>query len=303
MALSHGASMRASSPTGTSVLDGLRHRYVEVAGIGTHYVVAGQGPPVVLIHGLGSSLATWQRTIPPLAERYTVYALDMPGHGDSEKPDIEYSLDAGIDYLDAFLDAMDVPRAALVGNSMGGLLSLGFALERPERVTRLALVDAAGLGRELAFLLRLASLPVVGEIMRRSSVFGYARALMRHASTEGKVTRRVLVDAFRGARIAPEASRAELNALRNGASFRGVRPDYILLDRLPELAMPLLIVWGAQDKVLPVAHAYAAARRRPSAQTVVLDRCGHWPQLEQADEFNRILQAYLAEDDTTGPLA
>ena len=295
--------MRASSPTGTSVLDGLRHRYVEVAGIGTHYVVAGQGPPVVLIHGLGSSSATWQRTIEPLADRHTVYALDMPGHGDSEKPDIQYSLAAGVDYLDAFLDAMDVPRAALVGNSMGGLLSLGFALERPARVARLALVDAAGLGRELALLLRLASLPVVGELMRRGSVFGYARALMREASYEGGVTWSVLANALRGARIAPEASRAELNTLRHGANFRGVRPDYILLDRLPELAMPLLIVWGAQDKVLPVAHAYAAARRKPSAQTVVLDGCGHWPQLEQAEEFNRILRAFLAEGGAKGSLA
>ena len=295
--------MKASSPTGTSVLDGLRHRYIEVAGIGTHYVVAGQGPPVVLVHGLGSSAATWQRTIEPLAERHTVYALDMPGHGDSEKPEVQYSLEAGIAYLADFLDALDVPRAALVGNSMGGLLSLGMALERPERVTRLALVDAAGLGRELAIALRLASLPVVGELMRRGSVFGYARALMREASSEGRITWSVMVDAFRGARIAPEASRAELNALRNGVNFRGVRPDYILLDRLPELQAPLLIIWGAQDKVFPVAHAYTAAEKHPSAQVEVLDRCGHWPQLEQAEEFNRILEAYLAEDEPKGPPA
>ena len=295
--------MKASSPTGTSVLDGLRHRYIEVAGIGTHYVVAGQGPPVVLVHGLGSSAATWQRTIEPLAERHTVYALDMPGHGDSEKPEVQYSLEAGIAYLSDFLDALDVPRAALVGNSMGGLLSLGMALERPERVTRLALVDAAGLGRELAIALRLASLPVVGELMRRGSVFGYARALMREASSEGRITWSVMVDAFRGARIAPEASRAELNALRNGVNFRGVRPDYILLDRLPELQAPLLIIWGAQDKVFPVAHAYTAAVKHPSAQVEVLDRCGHWPQLEQAEEFNRILETYLAEDEPKGPPA
>ena len=295
--------MKASSPTGTSVLDGLRHRYIDVAGIGTHFLVAGQGPPVVLVHGLGSSAATWQRTIEPLAERHTVYALDMPGHGDSEKPEVQYSLEAGIAYLDAFLDALNVPRTALVGNSMGGLLSLGMALEHPERVARLALVDAAGLGRELTLLLRLASLPVVGELMRRGSAFGYARALMREASSEGRMTWSVLVDAFRGARIAPEASRAELNALRNGVNFRGVRPDYILLDRLPELQPPLLIVWGAKDKVLPVAHAYAAAERHPAAQMVVLDRCGHWPQLEQAEAFNRVLEAYLAEDDPKGPPA
>ena len=139
--------------------------------------------------------------------------------------------------------------------------------------------------------------------MRRGSAFGFARALMREASSEGRMTWSVLVDAFRGARIAPEASRAELNALRNGVNFRGVRPDYILLDRLPELQPPLLIVWGAQDKVLPVAHAYAAAERHPAAQMVVLDRCGHWPQLEQAEAFNRVLEAYLAEDDPKGPPA
>ena len=255
--------MRASSPTGTSVSDGLRHRYIEVAGIGTHYVTAGEGPPVVLIHGLGSSAATWQRTIPSLADRHTVYALDMPGHGDSEKPEVQYSLEAGVAYLAAFLDALNIPRTALVGNSMGGLLSLGMALEHPERITRLALVDAAGLGRELAIALRLASLPVVGELMRRGSVFGFARALMREASYKGRISWSVVMDAFRGARIAPEASRAELNALRNGVNFRGVRPGYILLDRLPELQTPLLIVWGAQDKVLPVAHAYTGCREAP----------------------------------------
>ena len=86
-------------------------------------------------------------------------------------------------------------------------------------------------------------------------------------------------------------------------NFRGVRPGYVLLDRLPELQPPLLIVWGAQDKVMPVAHAYAAARRRPDAQVVVLDRCGHWPQLEQAEQFNRVLHAYLAEEYPEGPVA
>ena len=155
-----------------------QHRYIDVDGVRTHYVVAGQGPPVVFIHGLGASMVAWRENIVPLSERLSVYALDLAGHGDSEKPNVEYSISFGVRYMLHFLDALDLQQVALVGNSMGGTLALATALEHAERVNRLVLVDTASLGREVAFYLRVASLPMVGELFNRPW-FGINRKALR----------------------------------------------------------------------------------------------------------------------------
>ena len=271
----------------------MAHRYIEVSGIRTHYIAAGQGPPVVLLHGLGASVTTWSETIEPLAQRYAVYAMDIPGHGDSDKPDMDYTAEVGVSYLLNFLEALGLPQAALVGNSMGGFLALKTALEHPDRVSRLALVDSAGLGRELALFLRVASLPLLGELMDWQRSVG-TRTIVRQVFAQRGYASPGLVEELSRTRSAPGAHRAELSALRDGVDLGGFRRRHILLERLPELRQPLLVVWGAQDRIIPVAHAYAAAQRLPSARLVVYQECGHWPQMERAEEFNRELAAFLA---------
>jgi 4,5:9,10-diseco-3-hydroxy-5,9,17-trioxoandrosta-1(10),2-diene-4-oate hydrolase len=271
-----------------------RHHDVTVEGLRIHYVVAGQGPPVVLVHGLGVSLATWGENLGPLSQRYTVYALDIPGHGDSDKtPPGGYTLEAGVRWFVGFLDALSLSQAALVGNSLGGLLALKTALDRPERVTRLVLVDAAGLGREVAIFLRLASLPLMGTLLEQP-VFGGVRDLLRRIVYNGRAISPELVRELERVRSSPGARQAELHIVRHGVNLRGVRRHAQLLQRLPELRPPVLLVWGLQDPIFPVNHAYAAFRALPRARLVVYPECGHWPQIERAEEFNRVVAEFLA---------
>ena len=126
---------------------------------------AGEGPAVLLLHGLGSSLDTWRRNVQPLADAgYRVLAPDLPGHGDSDKPvSLDYDPLAAVDFTSRLLDALGVQKASLVGNSAGGLVVTMFALEHPERTGRLALVAPGGLGRQISWFLRLMSVPAIGE--------------------------------------------------------------------------------------------------------------------------------------------
>jgi pimeloyl-ACP methyl ester carboxylesterase len=268
------------------------HKYVDVDGIRAHYVVAGDGSPVVLLHGLGASVVAWRDNIAPLAGRFTVYAVDIPGHGDSAKPRMAYTLDQGVDFLTSFLDAVGVPAAAFVGNSMGGLIALRTAMERPERASHLVLVDSAGLGREVSPFLRLMSAPLLGEVLERSSAKG-TEAMLRVVFSQRDFITPELVDELTRTRASPGAKRAVLRMLRHGVGFRGVRPTVRFEDQLPGLSVPVLVVWGEKDRVFPVAQAIGAARASPSVRLAVFPGCGHWPQMERAAEFNDLLLDFL----------
>lgn len=272
-----------------------QHRYIDVDGVRTHYVVAGQGPPVVFIHGLGASVVAWRENIVPLSERLSVYALDLAGHGDSEKPNVEYTIPFGVRYMLHFLDALGLQQAALVGNSMGGTLALATALQHAERVNRLVLVDTSSLGREVAFYLRAASLPMVGELFNRPW-FGINRKTLHAVFNDMQFITKDLQEELKRVRELSGARQAELKIVREGMNMLGMRPQATFLDRLPELQMPLMLVWGARDSVIPVTHAYAAAERLPSARLVVYEDCGHWPQMERAADFNRELTDFLTVD-------
>ncbi len=271
------------------------HGYVDVDGIRAHYVVAGNGPPVVLLHGLGASVVAWRDNIMPLAARFTVYAVDIPGHGDSAKPSMAYTLDEGVDFVTGFLDAMGLETAALVGNSMGGLIALRAALEHSDRVSHLVLVDTAGLGREVSLFLRLMSVPLLGEVLERSSAKG-AEAMLRVVFSGRDLITPELTDELTRVRTSPGAKRAVLRMLRHGVGFRGVRPHVRFEDRLAGLSAPVLVVWGEEDRVFPVTQAVDAARDAPSVRLAVIPGCGHWPQMERAEEFNNLLLDFLERE-------
>ena len=127
------------------------HQYVNLGSTGSvHYIKAGQGPPLVLLHGLGASLVAWHNNVSALASRYTVYAPDLPGHGDTAKPDVPYGLDVGVEFLPEFLDALGLDRnITLMGNSAGGMVAVASVLRQPDRFKAMVLISPVGLGREL----------------------------------------------------------------------------------------------------------------------------------------------------------
>lgn len=272
---------------------GLEHRYVTVQGVRTHYLVAGDGPAVILLHGVGSSVVTWRENLQPLARHFRVYAVDLPGHGDSEKPRMDYSLAAASRFMVGLQDALGLQHAHLVGQSLGGLIVLRFALDHPERVGRVVTVGTAGLGRDLAWVIRWVSVPLVGEIIVHPTASRMKHLLKRVMHRDGAGDQELLNEVYR-ARVSPGAERALIRIVRWGVTPFGLRRRALVLPELPRLKPPLLLIWGANDSISPVHHGYHARTALPTARLEVFEDCGHWVQMERADEFNELVEAFLA---------
>jgi pimeloyl-ACP methyl ester carboxylesterase len=272
---------------------------VEIDGLPIRYLAAGEGPPLVLLHGAGDNALDWRWAIPDLARDHVVYAPDLPGSGGSAKPEAGgYSPASFERFVGSFLDALGVERAAVVGNSAGGLAGLRFALSEPERVTALGLVAAAGLGRKVSPALRSLSLPGYGRMAvawgaRRPGAA--QRALGRSAllfARPRRVPREWLKEQYRLARL-PGFLKAQLATVRGQVGIRGQRE--VLSERLPGLRTPTLVVWGERDRVLPASQAREASARLPNGSLELMPDCGHLPQVEHPDRFAAILGRFLGE--------
>ncbi|MBI4310360.1 MAG: alpha/beta fold hydrolase [Chloroflexi bacterium] len=262
---------------------------IDLPGLGrTRYGAAGSGPPVVLLHGLGATHVIWRPNAGPLAEQYAVYAPDFPGHGGSRTPGVRYSLAAGVRFVVTFMDALGLRRAVLVGSSMGGLVALAVAARHPEMVAGLALASPAGLGRDVSLAMRLAALPVAGPLLARlapstgegflPSLFYRPEAIDPHMVAE--------INAMASA---PGIQDTALAVLRSSVGLGGLRRDVVQLQALKQATCPVLIVWGKEDRILPVTHAFRAQAAQPLAEVHVLPECGHLPNVEKAQEFNQMV--------------
>jgi pimeloyl-ACP methyl ester carboxylesterase len=267
-------------------------RYETIAGYRTHYVVAGSGPPLVLVHGVGGSLVSYQRNIAELATVARVYALDLPGHGHSPAPESEYRAEDGAAFVRAFIQEVCGEPAALVGLSAGGLMCALAAAEQPELVTRLVLVSSAGFGRRVSWPLRMLTLPLVGRFIETPTPRQVRAALERQVYDPATITPE-LVEAVYDVWRQPGNRRAFLRSLRSNLTLLGVRRWRRHLRTASKLAVPVLIVWGKNDRTIPVRYAYRAVKRVAGARLHVFDRCGHMPPFERAAEFNRLVAEFL----------
>ena len=267
-------------------------RWITVDGIKTHYRVAGAGRPLLLVHGLGASVATWRDNIDPLSTRFRVYAVDLPGHGDSDKPDIDYAPEAMVDYVVRLIEGLGIRRPAIVGNSVGGALGLMTALRHPDLLSGLVLVDSGSLGKEVSTYVRLVSLPLLGEFLESSRVGG-TRFMLHSVFHDPRFATQELVEELYRSRRMPGAKEAVVRVIRNTVNLMGVRSRYVLLGDLARLTVPTIVVWGAQDQIFPVSHAHQASRSAPGLGLQVFDRCGHWPHMEKASEFNALVLEFL----------
>ena len=253
--------------------------YAEIGGVKVGGQIVGSGPPVLLLHGWGGSQAEWQSNLEALARHFKVYAPNLHQHGLSE-PTFEQNLESGRRLFLAFLDAEGLEKVNLVGQSMGGLLALDFALSYPDRVGKLVLVDSAGLGREIHWGLRLVTLPLLGEVV---CDFLWPR-LRRH-----------LVGRFH---ITPGAGPGQgslARLLRMGVGLKGQKLWPGVAERLPTLRMPTLIMWGERDPLFPISQAYAAHRAIPGSKLHIFPHCGHTPAVENPSEFDEKLLEFLRE--------
>jgi pimeloyl-ACP methyl ester carboxylesterase len=267
----------------------------EVDGLTLHYVVAGRGPAVVLLHGLGGFALSWRHTIDALASRATVFAVDLPGFGRSAKPRTEYRLGYFARALHAFLDSMGIAQASLVGHSLGGSVAVTYALTHPARVERVALVAALvpGFTFRMSWAYRLVALPVVGEALGlcgRAAVYKAAIARCFHVPRPREVD--FLVEHDYAQRTGTEARAAWLATARHiRADFIDHRADY--RRAIATLDLPMLLVHGRQDPAVSRQHATEAAAGFPRASLRWVDSCGHFPHLEHTQAVNGWLAEFL----------
>jgi pimeloyl-ACP methyl ester carboxylesterase len=270
---------------------------LEIDGLPTRYLSAGEGPPLVLLHGAGDNALDWRWVIPDLAAAHRVYAPDLPGSPDSARPAADYSPAFFERFAAGFLDALEIGPATFVGNSFGGLIALRLALAEPTRVTALVLVDSAGLGRAVNPAFTSVNVPGLGEAaipFWRTPVGAYQRAWGRtallFAHPPGTVPREWLAEQCRLAR-APGYLEAHLTVLRALVSPLGQRE--VLVERLPSLKIPTLVVWGARDRVFPESQARDALAHLPEGSLAVIPDCGHMPHVECPDRFLAALSEFL----------
>jgi pyruvate dehydrogenase E2 component (dihydrolipoamide acetyltransferase) len=267
----------------------------DLDGLQLHYVEQGRGPATVLIHGLGGFAESWRHNIPELARHGRVIALDLPGSGRSGKPRRAYTLEFLANALDRLLQALGVDRVHLVGHSLGGAVAARYALDRPGRVERLALLGAAVPGFDLrpSWVYRMLSLPGVGEILSKLVTRGVCTtALARCFDRPDPDEIRFFVDHEFGARSCSEGRAAYLSLLRSVTQDFTVGADPYRA-ALSGLGRGVLVVHGLQDRVIPLAHARQVAEGLGVAQPRWLDRCGHFPQIEHASSVNACLTAFL----------
>jgi pimeloyl-ACP methyl ester carboxylesterase len=270
---------------------------VEIDGMPIRYLAGGEGPSLVLLHGAGDNALDWQWVMPTLAATHRVYAPDLPGSPDSARPAADYSPAFFERFVAAFVDALDIGRATFVGNSLGGLIALRLALSEPERAGALVLVDSAGLGRAVNPAFTSVNVPGLGEAALpfwRTPVGAYQRAWGRtallFAHPPGSVPREWVAEQCRLA-LSPGYLEAHLAVLRTQVGFGGQRE--VLVDQLPLLEIPTLVVWGAGDRVFPECQARVAAARLQEGSLAVVPDCGHMPHVECPDRFLAALDDFL----------
>jgi pyruvate dehydrogenase E2 component (dihydrolipoamide acetyltransferase) len=268
-----------------------RTEVVELAD-GTKIAALMAGPPdavesIVFLHGLGGAQSTWASVLGAFAETYRIVAVDLPGHGASDKPSpdaTDYSIAAIAAKIGELLEKLERAPAVLIGHSLGGAAALQLALDRPKLVRALALVNSAALGSEIngELLDRVESEPSRDEARLLLELFFQDR---RFVLDRG-------IDEMYAARNAPGANDAVKAIAGNAFTRRG--QNLVLTDRLGELEVPLLIIWGELDRVIPSRHSVAAAAAQPTAWLEIMEGVGHVPQVEAAPAFATIVNRWLA---------
>ena len=264
---------------------GRRVRYADLG--------AGEGPPILLVHGLSGNWQNWLENLPRLARERRVVALDLPGFGRSEDPRDEITMPGYGRAVNELADRLELGEVVLVGNSMGGFVAAETAIQFPERVERLVLVSAAG---------------ITSSSLRREPVMVWGRAAMM-AGARGAAEKRMAIVRPRirhlvystimrhPSLIAPEML-WEMSEGAGRPAFRGALEailDYDFRDRLAEIRSPTLIVWGRDDMLVPVRDASEYERLIPGARRIVLDDTGHVPMIERPALFNRVLEDFLSD--------
>lgn len=255
-------------------------KVVSVFGQNIHYFEAGQGPVVLLLHGLGAVKEIWLPTIAALSARYHVYAIDQIGFGHSDKPLLDYRIATFSDFLDGFMQSQHLSKATLVGNSLGGWIALDFAAAHPDSVEKLVLLDSAGMPWQ----------PGGAAVNLNPASLAATRVLLESLFYDKKI----VTDDF--------VHQVFLDRMRNNDGYTiqrtmaGFSAENQFEDKkLGSIHAPTLVLWGRNDELIAVANGEKLRDGVAGAKMVVFEQCGHVPQIEKPAEFNRALLEFLGK--------
>lgn len=284
-------------------------RFVHLKGISTriHLFEAGAGEPVVFLHGGAGIGAEHIPVIARLAKRYHVIVPDRPGHGLSD--DFDYLgqdlRKASVDFVGALLDELGIERATIVGNSFGGFMALGFALARPERVTRVVTLGfSPGFSRKLPWMMRLMVTPVLGRLLgatvgrptiKNTRMF-FSKLIVAHI--ERMPDDIIQLETLHGRRH----QRSTTSLFREGLTFRGFRQRYVIRDELRHLRVPTSFLWGEHDPFMSVEEGRAVAKLVPGSRFDVIPDAGHLPSWDQPEATTALLEREFAAPDELPPI-
>jgi pimeloyl-ACP methyl ester carboxylesterase len=284
----------------------VRGGYVTACGLQVHHVHGGRGgSPVLFVHGLGSAgYLEWRFNLPAIARAHRVFAPDLPGFGRSDQPADGYGIPLFARVVEEYVRAQDI-RPVLVGTSMGGRVALEVALRSPKSVRKLVLVNALGVVRpNVQLFYPLVLLPGVGEgvlaLMREAlhrmppaTIHRYARRFLQAPEDVERLMDEAFLAGMREMHATEGYARAYASTVR-ALVDREARDSAALMARLAESRLPVLLIWGEDDRLLPVGRAREAVRTLPGARLEVIEGAGHTPQAERPDRFNSILEDFLA---------
>lgn len=265
--------------------------------------IAGSGPALLLIHGIGDNSSTWNEVIPHLAKNFTVIAPDLLGHGRSDKPRADYSIAAYANGMRDLLTVLNIERATVIGHSLGGGVALQFAYQFPQMVERLVVVAPGGVTKDVNPALRFASVPVAGAALSLLQVPGCITAL----NLLGKVADQLYQGPFKSVTVFhdapdlvrvlsdlpdPTAREAFLRTLRAVVDWRG--QVVTMLDRCYLTGqLPVQIIWGDVDSVIPVSHAHLAHSALPDSRLEIFAGSGHFPFHDDPIRFLRVVEEFI----------
>ena len=255
---------------------------MKVGILDIHYLSGGEGEPLVVIHGGGNGASMWIENLAKLSESYTVYAPDLPGFGYSQPMNNGFIVSDFVDFIESFTHNLGLKRFHLVGHSLGGGIALHFALKFPHKIGKLVLISSMFLGREIALWTRFFSSPAFIKPIGEAGL-----AIFRAIGWIVKLL-------FAPFEFVAPFSRVQMAVGKAIMTLEG--QTTILLNRLSELVIPTLLVWGTRDGIVPPRHAYTAFRLIPDCQLHIFEDCGHSVYKQRVDEFSQLLVTFLSKD-------
>lgn len=268
------------SSQGSRMTNNILGKKIKINELDVHYFTGGQGDPLVVIHGGGDGARAWMKNIAELSENYTVYVPDLPGYGHSQPIDGDYYIPEMVEFVDEFTRTLGLKSFHLMGHSLGGGVALNYALKFPHKIMKLVLVSSMCLGREIALWVRVLSVPAICRAIGKTVI-----AVLKAVKWVADLI------------LAPVEFMNPMSATRINLGSRLTtlkEQATVFADRLSEIVVPTLVVWGAKDPIVPVSQAYTAAALIPNCQVKVFEGCGHSVYKQKVKEFSHLLTRFLS---------